>query len=118
MRQSTETAPKLTIHDFTLEVVSQFTYLGSTTSANGSLDAELRKRIGKAATTMTKLSSRVWENKKLTTQTKTAVYRACVLSTLLSLWKRIMDHLRGSGKALTHVPHALSSPHPFHTLDG
>ena len=32
---------------------------------------------------MTKLSSRVWENKKLTTQTKTAVYRACVLSTLL-----------------------------------
>ena len=32
---------------------------------------------------MTKLSSRVWESKKLTTQTKTAVYRACVLSTLL-----------------------------------
>ena len=52
-------------------------------SANGSLDAELGKRIGKAATTMTKLSSRVWENKKLTTQTKTTVYRACVLSTLL-----------------------------------
>ena len=67
MHQGTETAPKLTIHDFTLEVVSQFTYLGSTTSANGSLDAELGKRIGKAATTMTKLSSRVWENKKLTT---------------------------------------------------
>ena len=83
MHQGTETAPKLTIHDFTLEVVSQFTYLGSTTSANGSLDAELGKRICKAATTMTKLSSRVRENKKLTTQTKTAVYRACVLSTLL-----------------------------------
>ena len=83
MHQGTETAPKLAIHDFTLEVVSQFTYLGSTTSANGSLNAELGKRIGKAATTMTKLSSRVWENKKLTTQTKIAVYRACVLSTLL-----------------------------------
>ena len=32
---------------------------------------------------MTKLSSCVWENKKLTKQTKTAVYRACVLSILL-----------------------------------
>ena len=83
MHSGTETAPKLTIHDFTLEVVSQFTYLGSTTSANGSLDAELGKRIGKAATTMTMLSSHVWENKKLTIQTKTAVYCACVLSTLL-----------------------------------
>ena len=26
-----------------------------------------------------------------------------------------MDDLRGPGKALTHVPHAVSSPHPFHT---
>ena len=32
---------------------------------------------------MTMLSSHVWENKKLTIQTKTAVYCACVLSTLL-----------------------------------
>ena len=32
---------------------------------------------------MTKLSSRVWGNKKLTTSTKIAVYRACVLKTFL-----------------------------------
>ena len=32
---------------------------------------------------MAKLSARVWENKKLTTQTKVAVYRACIVSTLL-----------------------------------
>ncbi|PFX23928.1 LINE-1 retrotransposable element ORF2 protein [Stylophora pistillata] len=43
----------------------------------------LQKRFGKTATNMAKLSARVWENKKLTTQTKVAVYRACIVSTLL-----------------------------------
>ena len=84
MHLGSEIAPTLSINDFIVDVVPQFTYLGSTISANGSLDAELGKRIAKAATTMTKLSSRVWENsKKLTTSTKIAVYRACVLNTLL-----------------------------------
>ena len=32
---------------------------------------------------MAKLSARICENKKLTTQTKVAVYRACIVSTLL-----------------------------------
>ena len=32
---------------------------------------------------MARLSKRVWENSKLTTKTKTLVYQACVLSTLL-----------------------------------
>ncbi|XP_048583704.1 uncharacterized protein LOC125563054 [Nematostella vectensis] len=83
MHLGSEIAPTFTINDFTLDVVPQFTYLGSTTSANGCLDVELGKRIGKAVTTMTKLSSRVWENKKLTISTKITVYRACILSTLL-----------------------------------
>ena len=80
--QGNEASPTLTIKD-TLEVVPQFTYLGCTTSNNACLDVELGKRIGKAATNMAKLSARVWENKKLTTQTKVAVYRACIVSTLL-----------------------------------
>ena len=83
MCQGSEATPTLTIKDYTLDVVSQFTYLGSTTSNNASLDVELGMRIGKAATNMAKLSARVWENKKLTTQTKIAVYRACIVSTLL-----------------------------------
>ena len=78
MCQGNEVSPTLTIKDYTLEVVPQFTYLGSTTSNNACLDVELGKRIGKA-----KLSVRVWENKKLTTQTKVAVYRACIVGTLL-----------------------------------
>ena len=59
MHLDSEIAPTLSINDFILDVVPQFTYLGPTISANGSLDAELGKRIGKATTTMTKLSSRV-----------------------------------------------------------
>ena len=48
-----------------------------------SLDTEIDKRIGKASTTMSRLSKRVWSNKKLTEHTKVQVYRACILSTLL-----------------------------------
>ena len=100
-----EASPTLTIKDHTLEVVPQFTYLGSTTSNNACLDVELGKRIGKTATNMAKLSARVWENKKLTTQTKIAVYRACIVSTLLyGCWV---------GEALEHLPYGMSSSHPF-----
>ena len=58
-------------------------YLGSTISDTLSLDAELRKRIGKAATTMTRLTKKAWNNSKLTEHTKIQIYRACVVSTLL-----------------------------------
>lgn len=83
MCQANAATPAVTIKDYTLEAVTQFTYLGSTTSNNNCLDLEIGKRIGKAATNMAKLSARVWENKKLTTQTKVAVYRTCIVSTLL-----------------------------------
>jgi len=83
MGQDVSEAPIINIGDYTLQVVEQFTYLGSTITSNLSLDPELNKRIGKAAAAMSKLTKRVWENNKLTTVTKVAVYRACVLSTLL-----------------------------------
>lgn len=81
--QGVEEPPSITIDDYELEVVKQFTYLGSTISSNLSLDTELDKRIGKAATTLARLTTRVWENSKLSIKTKMAVYNACVLSTLL-----------------------------------
>lgn len=81
--QDVSSAPNITIDDYTLEVVEDFTYLGSTISSNLSLDAELDKRIGKAASAMARLTKRVWTNKSLTTNTKMRVYQACVLSTLL-----------------------------------
>ena len=83
MGQDVSTTPKITIGDHTLEVVESFTYLGSTISNNLSLDTELNTRIGKASTTMARLTKRVWDNTMLTINTKMKVYQACVLSTLL-----------------------------------
>ena len=83
MGQDVSEVPHITIEDHALGVTDTFTYLGSKISSNLSLDAELNARIGKAASTMAKLSKRVWENKKLTINTKVKVYNACVLSTLL-----------------------------------
>lgn len=39
--------------------------------------------MGKAATILSRLTKRVWENMKLTVNTKIAVNRACIGSTLL-----------------------------------
>ena len=83
LSQDVETPPTITIDDHQLEVVHQFTYLGSTIFDNLSLDAEINMRIGKAATTLGHLTTRVWENPKLTTPTKMAVYNAYIVSTLL-----------------------------------
>ncbi len=76
-------SPTVTIGDYTLKVVDDFTYLGTTVTSNLSLDSELSKRIGKAAAAIVKLCKRVLENNMLTKATKMSVYRACVLSTLL-----------------------------------
>ena len=81
--QDVDTPPVITINNYQLEVVHEFTYLGSTIANNLSLDAELNRRVGKAATTLGRLATRVWENPKLTTKTKMAVYNACIVRTLL-----------------------------------
>ena len=81
--QDTPASPVITIDDYELDVVHEFTYLGSTITDNLSLDAEIDKRIGRASTTLARLTKRVWSNPELTVRTKMAVYNACVLSTLL-----------------------------------
>eukprot|EP00105_Crassostrea_gigas_P021162 XP_011440210.1 PREDICTED: uncharacterized protein LOC105337258 [Crassostrea gigas] len=83
LSQDTSTAPAIAIDDYQLDVVHQFTYLGSTITDNLSLDVELDKRIGKATSTLARLSKRVWTNLTLKTSTKMAVYNACIISTLL-----------------------------------
>ena len=81
--QDVSAAPRISIGDCTLDVVEDFTYLGSNISSNLSLDTELNMRIGKASAAMARLIKRVWENTMLTIKTKTEVYQACMLSTLL-----------------------------------
>ena len=75
--------PAIFINDYELDVIEQFTYLGSTIADNLSLHTKIDKRIGKTATTLTHLISQVWTNPKLTVKTKMVVYNACVISTLM-----------------------------------
>ena len=74
---------QVSIPDHELDVFHDFVYLGSTIFDSLALDMEISKRIGKAATTMSSLTKRVWTNDKLTEHTEIQVYRACALSTLL-----------------------------------
>ena len=79
----TEAPLVITIDNYELDAVCQFTNLGSTITDNLSLDAEIDKMIGKAASTLARLTTRVWTSPKLSAKTKMAVYNACVISTLL-----------------------------------
>ena len=81
--QDTYAPPVISNHDYELDAVCKFTYLGSTITDNLSLDAEIDKRIGKAASTLARRTDRVWTRPKLPVKTNMAVYIACVISTLL-----------------------------------
>ena len=63
----------LFIHNYKLEVVHEFVYLGFTITDNMSIDSELNKRIGKAAMTLSMLTKCVWSNNKLSGHTKVNV---------------------------------------------
>ena len=82
MSQDVRNAPSI-INVHTLEVVQDFTYLGSTITSNLSTDVDINKRFGKASSAMSRLTNRVWENGALTRNTSIQVYKACVLSILL-----------------------------------
>lgn len=70
MGQDVPAPPSISIGNEVLEVTDHFTYLGSTIASNPSLDAEIDKRIAKAAAVVEKLSKRVWGNNQLTLNTK------------------------------------------------
>ena len=78
MGQDTDSPSAISINDHELDVIHDFVYLGSAISDTLSLDAELNRRIGKAATTMTRLTKKAWNNSKLTVHTRIQIYRACV----------------------------------------
>ena len=83
MGQDIKETPSLFIHNYKLEVVYEFVYLGSTITDNLSIDNELNKRIRKAAMTLFRLTKRVLSNNKLSDHTKVNVYKTSVISTLL-----------------------------------
>ena len=65
-----------------LEKVTDFTYLGSTFSYNGSLSTELDFRIGEASAAYNKLCP-VLNNKQISTNTRFKIFQTAVVSTLL-----------------------------------
>ena len=75
--------PIITVDDKVLKNVDKFTYLGSTVTSKISLTVEINSRIGKATGVFSNLEERVWTNRNLSISTRVAVYKACVLSTLL-----------------------------------
>ena len=81
--QNTETPPIITTDDYELDDVCQFAHLGSTIADSFSLDADINKRIGKAASTLTRLTVRLWTSPELSVKTTMAVDNVCVTSTLL-----------------------------------
>ena len=74
MVQGVPVHPEITVNAQVLDVVDEFPYLGSTISSDLSLNKEISKRIAKAASTLSKLTERVWENSSLTIHTKMEVY--------------------------------------------
>ena len=75
--------PSIRLDSKTLESVTKFCYLGSVMTSSVTLDEEINTRIGKAGTSIGKLSQRAWNTKMLTTRTKVRIYETCILSTLL-----------------------------------
>jgi len=75
--------PELTVNDIPLKTVTNFKYLGSVISNDATLDEEIFSRIGGASGAFAKIRKNVINNHDLQIQTKSAVYRAVCLSTLL-----------------------------------
>ena len=99
LRQDTEAPPVITIDDYELDAVCQFTYLGSTITDNLSLDALIDKRIMKAASTLTRLTARLWTCPKLSVKTNMTVYNAYVISPLIER-ERERERERGGGREI------------------
>ena len=78
-----DSQPKIEADDSVLKVVPSFRCLGSCVTNNVSLDQEIENRISSATASFGKLRRRVFDNRNLTASTKTSVYRAVVLPTLL-----------------------------------
>ena len=94
---STRPQPVITIDEVQLKCVDSFKYLGSTISADGSLDKEITSRIQKASQALGRLRVKVLQQKGITLSTKLKIYRAVVLPSLLygcETWTLYRRHIK------------------------
>ena len=75
--------PTITVKGQRLQVVDEFTYLGSTLSRVVHIDDEVNARIAKASAAFGRLRGSVWDRSGIRLDTKLNVYKAVVLPTLL-----------------------------------
>ena len=83
------------VGDAEIESVGKFTYLGSLIVNNGTMDAEVDRRIASASKAFGALRSAVFKDRHVNTTTKRMVYQACVLSVLLygsECWTLLHKH--------------------------
>ena len=89
--------PAVTIDEVQLKCVDSFKYLGSTISADESLDKEITSRIQKASQALGRLRVKVLQQKGITLSTKLTIYRAVVLPSLLygcETWTLYRRHIK------------------------
>ena len=79
--------PNITIKEQRLEVVENFTYLGSTLSKSIVMDDEENTRLAKASAAFDRPNRNVWNRSGISEATKIKVCRAVVLTTLLYGWE-------------------------------
>ena len=75
--------PAITVKGQRLQVVSKFTYLGSTFSRVVLIDDEVNARIAKASAAFGRLRGSIWDRGGIRLDTKLKVYRSVVLPTLV-----------------------------------
>jgi hypothetical protein len=70
--------PAITLNGNVLEVVEDFTYLGSRIDMNGSSVKDISTRIAKASSTFNLMAHRLWNNNDVSLPTKLKVYYAAI----------------------------------------
>ena len=66
-----------------IDMVNDFTYLGSTITRDGEVNQDVKLRIGKAARAFGCLQKAMFQNKRFSVETKRRAYTAAVMSVLL-----------------------------------
>jgi len=93
----TAPAPMVTIDNTPLPVADTFCYLGSRIQRTGSLDEEITARLAQANSAFGSLRKQLWDDHSIRIDTKVAVYRAVVLTSLLyssEAWTLYHRHIK------------------------
>ena len=91
--------PNITIEGVQLKCVESFKYLGSTTSADGSLDSKISSRMNEESQALGRLKAKVLQQKGIRLSTKIKVYKTVVVSTLYSVVVKLGPDIAGTSNS-------------------